>query len=190
MQMLPGRKYLLSGVAGLALLGTIVGSVAAAPAQQTPPEPRQQQLQRHAGMGGGFMGYRFSGGMLNIVADALNMTVDAVQAQRLAGESLAQIAQAQGVQPEALVEAMVQPHQEALAAQVEAGRFTQEQADAWLAQMRERKTEMVERTAVGPCATTGAPNMRWGQGGQAGPSDETNAGRQGFGRGMMRGLGR
>ncbi|HUQ39969.1 MAG TPA: hypothetical protein VM030_07415 [Acidimicrobiales bacterium] len=59
------------------------------------------------------------------------------------GQSVAQVAQAHGVTPQAVVDALVAAGKQRLAAAVAAGRITQAQADARGARLAERATRFV-----------------------------------------------
>jgi hypothetical protein len=92
------------------------------------------------GMMGGWGGFNWGGpenSLISIAAEALDMTREELIAELEAGKTIAQVAEEQGVALETIVEAFLAPREEALQAAVEAGRITQEQADAMLAQMRE-----------------------------------------------------
>ncbi len=96
-----------------------------------------------AGIGarGGHLGWRLG---LAAAATALDMTVEELRAAlEPDGATLAQVAEDQGVEVEALVDALVRAQEERIAQAVEDGRLTQEQADARLADLEERVTERV-----------------------------------------------
>jgi hypothetical protein len=202
-----GKKVIVSGVAGLLMLGTVVGSVSA----QTPPaEPpaasqgwSQQQQQNLQGRGPGYMqnqqgrglAYQqdFQGRGMGYtqaeapVAKALGITVEDLHAQRLAGKSLAQIAEEKGVSTEAVVDAMVASKEAALDARVEAGALTQEQANTALETMKARIAESINRTEVGPNRPADGQGLslafgRGAMGQQLGPQDGTGFGPRGFRR--------
>lgn len=112
-----------------------------------------------AGIGarGGHHGGRLD---LGAAATALDMTEEELRtALEAEGATLAQVAEDQGVEVEALVDALVQAHEERIAQAVEDGRLTQEQADERLADLEERVTERV---------TTARPDRPMG-GGHRGP---------------------
>jgi hypothetical protein len=112
-----------------------------------------------AGIGGrgGHHGARLD---LGTAAGALDMTEEELRsALRAEGATLAQVAEDQGVEVQALVDALVQAHEERIAQAVEDGRLTQEQADERLADLEERVTERV---------TTARPDRLAG-GGHRGP---------------------
>lgn len=99
----------------------------------------------HDGHGGGFGG-GFGGGRLTLeaAATALDMTEEELREALAADDtSLADVAEAQGVEVDALVDALVTAAQERIAQAVEDGDLTQEQADERLADLEDRITERV-----------------------------------------------
>lgn len=179
------KKLVVSGVAGLIMLGAVAGSVAAAPPTPTPPAAAAAAQQsgwqgRGYGYGAGF-GYQAISGP---VAKLLGMTADQIQAERTAGKSLAQIAEAKGVTKNALVNAMVESHKSVLDARVTAGTLTQAQADTALATMKTRIAQSVDRTEVGPNRPADGQGLglafgRGPMGQQVGPQDGTGFGTRG-----------
>jgi uncharacterized caspase-like protein len=100
-----------------------------------------------AGIGGHGM-HRDGGPVLSAAATALGMTEDELRtALEVDGTTLADVAEEQGVEVDALVDALVAVQQERIAAAVEDGRLTQEQADERLADLEERVTERVNSEA-------------------------------------------
>lgn len=90
---------------------------------------------RFGGMFGGFTADDFTAHlagmpMVSTLAEALGMEPDALVEAWQDGQTIAEIAEAQGVSQDALVEALSAVHAEELAVAVEAGTITQEQADA------------------------------------------------------------
>jgi len=120
--------------------------------------------------GAGGNGGQGAGGVAESVTGLLGLTPEQIQEQRQAGKSLVEIAEAQGVSQEALVEALLKDRQVTLQEMVEAGTITQLQADQRLAQMKERIELAVNRT------TTGAPE--WAGNGVQGQ----NSGKKGMKR--------
>lgn len=107
-------------------------------------------------MGGqGMMGRQGAGqptwaGQPDEVATLLKMTAEQIHAERLAGKSLAQIAQAQGVSSGELVDTILAAKKTALQQAVTDGKLTQAQADLMVERMTAQVTVMVERTTTGP----------------------------------------
>ena len=80
---------------------------------------------------------------LDAAAEAIGVSVDDVRDALREGQSVADLATANGVDPQAVVEAMVAELEEHLAERVAEGELTQEEADEKLAEARERITDMV-----------------------------------------------
>jgi hypothetical protein len=89
-------------------------------------------------------------GMDDAAEKVLGMTQAEIQAQRLAGKSLAGLAQAKGVSQDALIKAILDEHKVDLAKLVADGKLTQAQADAMVNRMQEQVKLMVERAGTGP----------------------------------------
>jgi hypothetical protein len=114
-------------------------------------------------------------GMDDAAEKLLGMTAAEIQAARLDGKSLAELAQAKGVSKDALIRAILDEHKADLAKLVADGKMTQAQADAMVNRMQEQVKLMVERTGTGPMwqnqsgqGQNSAPTMprQGGQGGQ------------------------
>jgi hypothetical protein len=84
------------------------------------------------------------------VSELLGLTHEEIETQRHDGKSLVEIAEAQGVRADALVEAILDAKGEAVQQKVEDGSLTQEQANLMLQQMEQRTIQMVNRATVGP----------------------------------------
>jgi polyhydroxyalkanoate synthesis regulator phasin len=77
-----------------------------------------------------------AGAPLATIAQALNMPVGDLQAELLAGKSVAEVAAAKGVSLDAIVNAVVAEQKQLLDQAVAAGRLTQAQADTLLANLK------------------------------------------------------
>ena len=97
------------------------------------------------------------------VSDLLGMQPTDIAAQRQAGKSLAQIAKAKNVSQDKLVATILAAKKAALDQAVKNGRLTQAQADAMIEQMKNRVSDRVDDTTVGP---RGAGRGMMGGGGQ------------------------
>lgn len=128
---------------------------------------------------GGGMGLGGPGVGLDAAAEALGLTTDELFDALRDGDSLTDIAEAQGVEVDTLVASLVAAAEERITAAVEDGRLTQEQADELISGLEERIAEHVED---GIPAGIG----RGTRGGPAGSGSAEDAG-YGFGRGMHRG---
>ena len=124
-----------------------------------------------AGIGHGG-GHRGGGLDLSAAATALGMTEDELRtALEADGTTLAEVAEQQGVEVDTLVDALVTAQQERIAAAVEDGRLTQEQADERLADLEDRVTERVNSEAP-----VGGPGRGgWGGRGERGAPDGAEA---------------
>lgn len=96
----------------------------------------------HAGKGAG----RVSS---ETVAGILGITVDELRTQREAGQTLAQIAETEGVSKADLISQLVEAAKTQLAADVTAGRITQAQADEKAAELEAKMTEKVDQVRTG-----------------------------------------
>jgi len=103
-----------------------------------------------AGIGRG--GHHGGGPDLDTAATALGMTEEELRtALEADGTTLADVAEAQDVDVDTLIDALVQAHQERIAQAVEDGRLTQEEADERLADLEARVTERVNSAQpIGP----------------------------------------
>ncbi len=101
---------------------------------------------------GGGPGHRGGAGRLSpdAVAEVLGITVDQLHAQREAGKTLAQIADAQGISKADLISKLVAAAKTQLADDVTAGRITQAQADARAATLTAGITQRVDDVHQGP----------------------------------------
>ncbi len=160
-------------LSGAALLVLLVGLFVAAnvfaqeptPTAPTPPGlglGSGRGMGRYGGLGGFFGGPR--GGdwtMFDTLAEALGLTPEQLFAELHAGKTLEEIAEAQGVELEAVQAAMEAAHKEAMRQQiaqaVEDGRMSQEQAD-WLLEGIEKGYTPMGR-GFGPGRGRGG---RWG----------------------------
>jgi hypothetical protein len=172
------------GIAILFLSVLAVGLAGVVLAQDTTPDAGEL-CPFGAGCGGYGMrgGYGYSGSMPTLLAEALGMTMEELYAAQTDGQTVAEIAAAQGVELADVVAAALAPHAERLAQAVADGSITQEQADAMLAAMTEHMTARFETLGVGYSGGCGMG------GGRFGTSDDTGT-YGGWGRrGGMRGGG-
>ncbi len=163
-------------VVGILIGAVLMGSVLAAPpapgATPTPVTPGVcpsgdcGQYGRGGMMGGqrgGMMGLGMDRGIEQEALDLLRMTREQVIAERQAGKSLVQIAQAKGVTEQQLVNTILAAKRADLDALVSQGKLTQAQADAMYQNMQQTVPQAVNRTTTGP----GRPTMP-GRGGMRG----------------------
>ncbi len=83
------------------------------------------------------------GAKLDAAASALGMTADELRAELQGGSNLAEVAEARGVDVQAVIDALVADLETKVAEKLAAGDITQEQADEILANANERVTAMV-----------------------------------------------
>jgi len=167
-----GLKVLGLAVGVAAIMALTLGGTVFADS----PEETVDEEQSYCGAGWG--GWQGGATCSDIVGDLLGLTHEEIEAQRHEGKSMVEIAAAQGVTEDALVEAI-------LAAK-------QEQSDRMFQHMEQRTTEAINRTEAGPIGlqeNRGAGAMRYGvsQGGHRSFDDDTELG---TGPGLMRGWGR
>jgi predicted Rossmann fold nucleotide-binding protein DprA/Smf involved in DNA uptake len=113
------------------------GSITGAQADEVAGTLAGADLGGHGGHGGGRLD-------LSVAATALDMAEDELRdALRADDTSLADVAGEQGVEVDALVDALVEAQQERIAQAVEDGDLTQTAADERLADLEERVTERV-----------------------------------------------
>ena len=96
------------------------------------------------------------------VSETLGLTADELKAARDAGQSLADLAIAQGVEVDILVQAIVDDIESHLTEHVSQGDLTQDEADAKLAEAEQRVTERVN-------TAPGEGEFERGPGGPRGP---------------------
>jgi len=144
------RLLLLSGGVLVALLLVGLVGVAVVSAQDPTPEPTAPSARLGAGPSGWHAGGRGRGGlgpgmfgrggsdrwtMFDTAAEALGLTPEGLFTELHSGKSLEEIAEAQGVEMEAVQDALhaaqAKARQEAIKQAVEDGKMSQEQAD-WL----------------------------------------------------------
>jgi len=110
--------------------------------------------------GGPGMGHGGRGGMgLEAAATALGITADELRTELVAGQTIAQVAETEGVDVQTVIDAMVAEAKAHLDEEVAAGEHTQEEADAKLAEITERITDSVNNgmPARGEHGPGGAP---------------------------------
>ena len=188
------QKAIVGSVLGLTILGGVVGGAAADPNPQATATPAAYGRGPAMADGGAMVGHGFGfQGVHDQLASLLKLSAEEIEAKREAGQSLAQIAAAQGVSEQQLTDALLAARKAALDTRVQAGTITQAQADAAYAQMASRVKESVQRTEVGPNRPTDGETlgMGWGRGsGQPGihaPGTGLESGQTaptGAGRGM------
>jgi hypothetical protein len=161
--------YLLIGaVLGAVLLGLTVTAFAQTPQPAQPDSAApwgmmgqgRGRMGGQGNFGGGMMGRGFNRAdgefgpmhdtMVAALAPALKLSVDELNTKLAAGQSMAQIADEQGLTPEEFTAAMTAAHDQALKQAVTDGTLTQEQAD-WMQQRMGGRGGMMGRGGRGGC---------------------------------------
>jgi hypothetical protein len=143
-------KWVIGGVAaGLLVMAIAIPALAAGPTSPGGVPTNATERSGYANCQG--VGF----GPDEEVAALLGLTQEQIREQRQAGKSLVQIAEAQDVSEETLVNAIMEEKQTTLQNRVAAGTLTREQADLMLVQMKERVKLAVNRTTVGPPSWAG-----------------------------------
>ena len=143
-------------VAVLALAGsTLAGGVILGPGLALAQEDAQEEPAPEEGEGGPCRGPR--GKHLGVAAEAIGIEVDALLEALRNGQTIAEVAQANSVEVQAVVDALVADATARLDEAVANGRLTQEEADEKKAELQERITARVngewpERAPEGPPA--------------------------------------
>jgi hypothetical protein len=134
-------KWILAGISVLALAALAVGGLlwakTAYAQSQTPNGPGYPYgMMGGFGMMGGYGYGPMQTYMVDGLAEALNLQPADLQKRLTAGETPWQIAQSQGLSEAQVQQAMLEAHDKALDAAVQAGFLTQQQAD-WMDQHME-----------------------------------------------------
>ena len=152
------RKLMLILVAVVALLAIGVFTVIAQEGNGATPSFGHGMMHGgHGGMMGGGMGHGMMSGdshpMLTSAAEVLGLEPDALYDALHNGQTLTEIAEAEGVELQSVYDAVLAQAEAHVAALVEAGSITQEQADEHLTWVREHITEMPMFSGAGhgPC---------------------------------------
>jgi transposase-like protein len=130
-------------LAGL-MIALVIGGifVSSTSAQSTEPTPVPPQCgERGPGRGP-------ERGLLGVAAEMLDMTIDELVAQLDDDTSIADVAAAQGVAADTIVDAVVAQAEERMQQAVENGRLTEAEAAERLAQMRERVSEHINEPGM------------------------------------------
>lgn len=127
--------------------GLVLGSVSFAAAAPADTQPSNAVVASGLKLG---QSIRDAGGrLIDIVADLTGLSTDEVIAEREEGNSVADIAEANGVSSEDVVAEALSVRKEILDARVADGTLTQERADEILAQMSERLSDRVTSDEMG-----------------------------------------
>jgi len=100
-------------------------------------------------------GAYFGQGNSEIVSDLLGLTHEEMETLRHEGKSMVEIAAAQGIDEDTLVEAVMATKRDALQQRVADGTLTAERLENMLQQMEQRTRQAVNRTETGPFGPQG-----------------------------------
>ena len=117
---------------------------------------------------GGMMG-AMSAGPESVLADMAGLEVSDVHEARADGRTLAEIAEAEGVDIGAVIDATLENAEEGLQTAVDDGRIEAEDVDEILESMRARLEEMVDSTEMPPFGGRGGRGGPGGHGSLGGP---------------------
>ena len=177
-------KTLLGLAAGSLMLGATALTTFAADPAPTADCPATRGVGQGTGRWAGLMS------PIDAVAKLLGVSEAEIESQREAGQSLAQVAQANGVEKDALVAAMLADRKATLDQAVAEGKITQERADYMLKNMESQVEVAVDRTETGPMNSRGANATGMGGGrGMRLQDGSAQAPGQGFGQRMGGGFG-
>jgi len=160
-----------------AVVGLLAVAGAAVAVAQGPSWTPTQNNGGWVGPWGGLMGPRWGRGpvmgpgwgmrgesLIDVAAEVLQMARTDLIAELQAGKSIAELAEARGIEPQTIVDAFLADRREFLLDLVESGRLTQEQADLMLDHMAEEVTERLDEAGLrGPGPYEGCPMFGTGQ---------------------------
>jgi len=139
------RSVACVAMAGSALAGGMLFGPALAGAQEEEPQeqeaPEQEQGEEREGRGPCHGPGR--GRHLEAAAEAIGIDVDALREALRSDQTIAQVAEANGVDPQAVVDALVADVSARIDQKVADGDLTQEEADEKKAELPERITALV-----------------------------------------------
>lgn len=154
------KKAIAAGVIGLTALGATSVVPAVASAQEAPTEEAREARQAERA--------ERRAEKVAVLTDALGVGEDVLQAAREAGQSIADVATAQGVSVESVVSAIVENKTAHIQEHVAAGDLTQDEANEKIAGLAERVTERVNSAPGERGDGEGRGNGRRGPGGADG----------------------
>ena len=125
----------------------------------------------HGGPGLGGGGHGRGGPRIEAVATALGITPEALRTEIQAGKTIAEIATANGVAVQAVIDVLVADAKDHIAQAVTDGKLTQAEADTKLAAVEQRVTDMVNN----PLPARGPGHGGPGHGGPGEPTDDVPA---------------
>ncbi len=159
------RSKSIAMVAAGLIAGLVLGSVGFAYAAPADTQPANPVLTSGLHLG---QSVRDAGGrLIDVLASMTGLTTDEIKAERADGQSIAAIAQANGVETDAVVAKALEARKAVLDAKVKDGTITQAAADAAYTQMSERIAGRVTSEDVGaPSWAGGGRGSGGGMGGR------------------------
>ncbi|WP_289142512.1 hypothetical protein [uncultured Brevibacillus sp.] len=146
---------LLGTMAAVLSLGSLGSALAADTAKPQTTQNQQWNKPAQVNFAGGKMDHRGGFGMKvsykenSELLSLLKLDADKLQEELKAGKSLAEVAEAQGVDTDDVVALLVKEQEARLAEAVKSGKLTQEQADKMTENASERVKKQVENTHAG-----------------------------------------
>ncbi|GAB4448246.1 MAG: hypothetical protein OHK0015_52850 [Chloroflexi bacterium OHK40] len=150
-------RSILSGVAAGALAAVLVFGPTPASAAPAPGTVPAVELAAPASQNRPIAGRVLMRALIRATADLSGLKPLEVREALIAGQSLAQVAAANGSSGEAVVDRVVGDARDLLDKAVERGRITREKADSALQRLTERATEMVNDAELGKGLPQGRP---------------------------------
>jgi hypothetical protein len=144
------KKIIASGLAGLALFGGAVAFAVTGAGTASATSTAESALTQDAtpnGVRGWFHGHRreIRREAVKIAADTIRMPVDELVKDLKAGQSVAEVAQAKGVDPQKIVDAWVKAADARIDKAVADGKLTQERGDKAKAKVPEVAGRAINR---------------------------------------------
>ncbi|WP_139492566.1 hypothetical protein [Brevibacillus dissolubilis] len=163
-----GALVLTAGISGVSAAATTTTDQATTSTVQTAKAPwgLGQKQMGDMKVRGGFNKGAIGGNNTELLT-LLNLDDAALKEQLQAGKSLAEIAEAQGVTQEALIELLTKQNNERLDQALTDGKLTSEQASEMKTQFATKATEMIEKTGLDR-----GPGEHGGFGGRGGVDSE------------------
>ncbi len=182
------RTWLAVFILVVVVVGSTLGATSVFAHEPTPDDAgdwRGDMAAHCPGMSGGWgMGYHGVADPVTLerVAGTLGLTYDELAARLTQGETVAQVAEAQGVNPSLVVATILAPESEILEVRVKYGYLTEAQAEAILEQARYWVEQAIAAPQYGYDSSTTSPTT-----GGYNQQHAPNYGWRGRGGGMMGG---
>ncbi|MEZ5141569.1 MAG: hypothetical protein R2726_03485 [Acidimicrobiales bacterium] len=155
------------------------------PGRRRPEGARRRQAQGrpaggHGPGGPGGFGHDRGGAGLDTAAAAIGISADELRTALQNGQTIAQVAQSKGVEPQKVVDAIVAEMNKHFDEELASGEHTQAEIDQKKAEAAQRATDMVNNTmpkgGPGGRGPKGGQNGQNGQSGQSGSTTTTQPG--------------